>query len=150
LDEEDTVSQDEIESALRGKTLRVYWWLLSHPGSHSGREVQRELGLSSPSLAIYHIDKLKDIGLVRTDRDGMHHVSREVSAGLLKFFANVGHFIFPRYLFYALFYTSSLLLMPVLFPIYPSPILIICYAVLAFGAVSSWYETVRIWRCQPF
>lgn len=80
----------------------------------------------------------------------MHHVSREVSAGLLKFFANLGRFVFPRYLFYALFYTSCLLLMPVLFPIYFSPVLIICYVVLGFGAVSSWYETVRTWRYQPF
>jgi predicted DNA-binding transcriptional regulator len=44
-----------LESELKGKTLLVYWHLLKSPGLKVGvREVQRKLGFSSPSVAVYH------------------------------------------------------------------------------------------------
>jgi len=54
-----------LESELKGKTLLVYWHLLKSPGLKVGvREVQRKLGFSSPSVAVYHLDKLMSLGLV--------------------------------------------------------------------------------------
>ena len=47
------MSSDEeiIESELKGKTLLVYMHILKNPGDPVGvREVQRELGFSSPSV----------------------------------------------------------------------------------------------------
>jgi len=146
----DELTREDLESVLQGKTLRVYWWLLKNPGPHSGREVQRALQLSSPSLSIYHIEKLKRIGLVSTDADGVHMASREVRVGILEFFASAGHHYFPRNIFYSLFYTVILILLPLLLPFHPSPISIACYGVLAFGAITSWYESVRMWKHQPF
>lgn len=63
------MSKDEeafLEAELRGKTLRVYWYLLKHGGEHpiGVREVQRSLGFSSPSVALHHLEKLRDLKLL--------------------------------------------------------------------------------------
>jgi hypothetical protein len=141
---------EDLETVLKGKTLRIYWWLIRNPGPHTGREVQRNLNLSSPSLSIYHIEKLKTAGLVVTDADGRHSVVREVRVGVLQFFLGKGRFHFPRYLFYSVFYTVILISLPLALPIYPSPIFIVIYAVVIFGVVTSWFETLRMWRYEPF
>ncbi len=147
---EDQLDQSELENQLTGKTLRVYWWLLRNPGPHSGRAVQRALGLSSPSLSIYHIEKLKRIGLVGTTPDGEHHAIKEVRVGVLEFFIGRGRFYLPRYVFYSMFYTIILAMLPFILPFQSSPIFSLCYILLLFGVITSWYETLRMWRQAPF
>lgn len=147
---EDQPTQSELDSQLTGKTLRVYWWLLRHPGPHSGRAVQRALGLSSPSLSVYHIEKLKQIGLVDTNPDGEHHAIKEVRVGVLEFFISRGRFYLPRYVFYSMFYTIILVMLPFILPFQLHPIFILCYILLLFGVGSSWFEAVRMWRQAPF
>lgn len=103
------VDEKKIESELRGKTLRVYWYLLEH-GGESGvgvREVQRALGFSSPRLAAYHLEKLEDLGLVE-NRYGDYFLVREAKVGVLKHFIRFGKFLIPRYLFYATMFTTFL------------------------------------------
>ncbi|MHA1935992.1 MAG: winged helix-turn-helix domain-containing protein [Candidatus Thorarchaeota archaeon] len=146
----DRSSQSELETQLTGKTLRVYWWLLRNPGPHSARAVQRALGLSSPSLSVYHIEKLKSLGLVDTTMTGEHHAIKEVRVGVLEFFIGKGRFYLPRYVFYSMFYTIVLAMLPLILPFYPSPIFILCYAILLFGVITSWHETLRMWRQAPF
>jgi predicted DNA-binding transcriptional regulator len=49
-----------LESALKGKTLIVYWYLLQQPTHTVGiREVQRALGFSSPSIAVHPLKSCK-------------------------------------------------------------------------------------------
>ncbi len=59
-------SDDEIIAAeLKGKTLLVYMYLLRSNDPDVGvREVQRSLGFSSPSVSSYHLNKLRELGLV--------------------------------------------------------------------------------------
>ena len=147
---EDQPAQSELDSQLTGKTLRVYWWLLRHPGPHSGRSVQRALGLSSPSLSVYHIEKLKQIGLVDTNSDGAHFATKEVRVGVLEFFIGRGRFYLPRYVFYSMFYTIILVMLPFVIPFQLHPIFILCYILLLFGVGSSWFEAIRMWRQAPF
>ena len=53
--------EEKIESELKGNTLRVYWMLLQSQSAGVGvREVQRQLGFSSPALASYHLNKLAE------------------------------------------------------------------------------------------
>ena len=54
--------RERIEYELRGKTLKVYLYILRQGKAVGVREVQRELGLSSPSVAFHHIEKLKTLG----------------------------------------------------------------------------------------
>lgn len=134
--------QDEFVN-LKGKTLRVYLLLLRKGKPLGVREVQRELKFSSPSIAYHHLEKLKDMKVVVKDETGKYSVSEKVDVGILKMFVVVGGRILPRFLFYAVFFTSLF----TLYVLNHFPNLDI-YA-LTFSMVSiiiSWYEAVKVWR----
>ncbi|MDH5451049.1 MAG: hypothetical protein OEX77_09190, partial [Candidatus Bathyarchaeota archaeon] len=91
-----------IESQLKGKTLQVYWYLLRSSNHSAGvREIQRSLRFSSPSIAVHHLQKLQNLGLVTKKGTGEYVLVEEVKVGLLRFFTRVGRFLVPRYLFYS-------------------------------------------------
>jgi predicted DNA-binding transcriptional regulator len=143
--------QAALESELKGKTLLVYWYLLQEPTHMVGiREVQRALNFSSPSIAVHHLDKLQDMGLVSKKGTGEYVLEEEVKVGILRLFAHMGRFIVPRYLFYSLLFTTMLatyLAVCIIAQIFPS------YYALVFGSISSvifWFETVKLWRAKPF
>jgi len=139
-----------IESALKGKTLRVYWYLLQQPTRMVGiREVQRALGFSSPSVAVHHLDKLQDLGLVRKKGTGEYVLEEEVRVGILRFFMRMGRFLVPRYLFYSVLFSTMLtsyLSLCLLTQTVPG-----FYAVMfsSIAAAIFWVETVRLWRARP-
>ena len=55
---------------LKGTTLKVYRFIFREGGPVGVHDVQRGLGLSSPSLASYHIDKLLQAGLIKEQDKG--------------------------------------------------------------------------------
>lgn len=143
--------QAALESELKGKTLLVYWYLLQEPTHMVGiREVQRALGFSSPSIAVHHLEKLQDMGLVSKKGTGEYVLEEEVKVGILRLFAHMGRFIVPRYLFYSLLFITMLatyLAVCIIAQIFPS------YYALVFGSIGSivfWFETVKLWRAKPF
>jgi len=140
-----------IESNLRGKTLLVYWYLLRRPDFKAGvREIQRSLGFSSPSIAIHHLNKLVDLGLVEKTKTGEYILVQEVKVGLLRFFARIGRFLIPRYLFYSVFFTTALIMYILL---YAQTLCVHNFFALMFGGLASvmlWIETFRIIREKPF
>ncbi|MGD0027465.1 MAG: hypothetical protein ABSC91_00825 [Candidatus Bathyarchaeia archaeon] len=140
-----------LESELKGKTLLVYWYLLREPTHMVGiREVQRALGFSSPSIAVHHLEKLHDLGLVDKKGTGEYVLEEEVKVGILRLFAHMGRFIVPRYFFYSLLFTTMLatyLAVCMIGQIFPS------YYALVFGSIGTivfWFETVKLWRAKPF
>ncbi|HEY4675198.1 MAG TPA: hypothetical protein VIH48_04000 [Candidatus Bathyarchaeia archaeon] len=140
-----------LESALKGKTLIVYWYLLQQSTHTVGvRELQRALGFSSPSIALHHLEKLQDLGLVGRTGTGEYVLEGEVKVGILRFFTRMGRFLVPRYLFYSVLFSTMLmtyLALCVMFQIVPSPY------TLMFGVIAAlvfWVETVRLWRAKPF
>jgi len=146
----------EIESHLKGKTLQVYWYLLRDPNSSVGvREVQRSLGLSSPSVAAHHLDKLLSLGLVQKTVRGEYLLNQEVKVGLLKFFSRMGRFLVPRHLFYAIWLTTMFVTYIVVYNLvlYQPTWSAHNIAAILFGVVANlvlWIETVRLWREKPF
>jgi len=140
----------EIASHLRGNTALIYWYMIKRSSPTGVREVQRALGLSSPSVAHHHLEKLKELGLVEKDGAGEYRVLEKVSVGLLRFFVRLGRFVLPRYVFYASLTTTMLLGYLVAYrPIFSPESLM----VIIFGSVASsifWYESVRILREAPF
>ena len=68
----------ELERRLAGKTLQVYLYLQKKKESSGIREVQRDLGLSSPSVAEYQIEKLIEMGLAGRDSYARVYVTRKV------------------------------------------------------------------------
>jgi len=76
-----------IESELKGVTLRVYWHILGSKKQVVGvRPVQRALGLSSPSVALHHLEKLRGLGLLEKDSTGEYHLIEQVKVGVLQNF----------------------------------------------------------------
>ncbi len=134
---------------LKGKTLRVYFFLLSQNKGASLREVQRKTGLSSPSLAQYHLDKLREVGLAELDSDSGYRTTKAVKVGVLHFFTSIGWFLLPRYAFYALFSTSLLLSTLILFDWIFTPTFILLILVLVFMNCVFWTEALQVWRSRP-
>ena len=140
-----------LESELKGKTLLVYWYLVQQPTHTVGvREVQRALNFSSPSIAVHHLEKLQDLGLVQKRGTGEYVLEEEVKVGILRFFTHMGRFLVPRYLFYSVFFSTMLmayLALCIYSRIAPS------FYALIFGSVGVsifWVETIRLWRSKPF
>jgi predicted DNA-binding transcriptional regulator len=140
-----------IESQLKGKTLQIYWYLLKASNTKVGvREVQRSLGLSSPSVAAHHLDKLLSLGLVDKTMRGEYFLSQEVKVGILKFFSRMGRFLVPRYLFYSIWLTTMFVIYLALYQPTGS---VHNIAAILFGAIANlvlWFETVKLWREKPF
>ena len=143
-------SEEEIiESELKGKTLLVYMHILKNPGDPVGvREVQRELGFSSPSVSSYHLNKLQDLGLVENVY-GDYQLVKDVKVGVLKQFITLGGVMLPRYLFYAVLMTTMLLTFIIQTPYFPSREYISTIMMGLVPVVILWYETIKIWRERP-
>jgi hypothetical protein len=141
--------EEIIESELKGKTLLVYMHMLKRPNNPVGvREVQRELGFSSPSVSSYHLNKLLDLGLIENVY-GDYKLVRDIKVGVLRQFITLGGLMLPRYLFYAVLMTSMLITYLFQRPFYLTQESI---TTIVMGLVPStilWYETVKIWRERP-
>jgi DNA-binding transcriptional ArsR family regulator len=146
----------EIESKLKGKTLQIYWYLLRDPETSVGvREVQRSLGLSSPSVAAHHLDKLLSLGLVEKTMRGEYLLNQEIKVGLLKFFSRMGRFLVPRHFFYAVWLSTMFVIYIIVYNIvlYQPTWSVHNLAAIIFGIVANlvlWIETIRLWKEKPF
>jgi hypothetical protein len=142
------MSEEKIESVLKGNTLRVYWFLLRSPNGIVGaRETQRALKFSSPALAVYHLDKLTELGLAEKT-NGEYRLVKAVNVGVLKQFVRFGAFMLPRHLLYATMFTTLLIFYLTQFKqvdFYSTFALVL--GLLATGIM--WYETFKAWRQKP-
>ncbi|TXT53918.1 MAG: hypothetical protein BAJATHORv1_100003 [Candidatus Thorarchaeota archaeon] len=147
---DENLSEDELAKQLKGKTLRVYWYMLRHPEPMTAREIQRGTDLSSPSLSMHHLEKLRDIGLVDKDVHGQYTIKRDVRVGVLKLFVGRGRMMVPRYLTYATFYTSvTAALSTMLWRFFDWYSIILLILLISMNLVL-WYEALRVWNEQPF
>lgn len=139
--------RERVEYELRGKTLKVYLHLLKRGKSVGIREVQRELGFSSPSIAAHHMDKLLRLGIVEQDQYSNYVIARKVDPSVLQAFVNVGRFTLPRVGFYATFFST----IAVAYIIQSGQLADIYALIGGLGAaLVFWYEAWRAWRRKPF
>ena len=140
------------ESELKGLTLRIYWHILSLKKKEGIgiRSVQRTLGLSSPSVASHHLEKLRTLGLLEKDTTGEYRLVGQVKVGILQNFVGVLGVLLPRYLFYSTMFTAMLVLYPIVYPPNFSAhnVMAFVFGISAVGV--SWSETWRVWRMRPF
>ncbi len=140
-----------LESELKGVTLRVYWHILGTKNKAVGvRPIQRSLGLSSPSVALHHLEKLRSLGLLDKDQTGEYHLIEQVKVGVLQNFVGVLGFLLPRYLFYSTMFTAMLVLYPILYRPDFSIHNVMAFVFGGSAVVVSWRETLRAWRMRPF
>ena len=129
---------------IKGNTLKVYLYLLRH-GPSELRDIQRGIGLSSPSLVSYHLGKLSEAGFANQDEYGKYFAVKETSDKVLEGYSKMGPAIVPQMFFFALLFTilasffSFMALSTTGFTTY-------LVGVCAVMILVFWYETVRLWR----
>ena len=136
-----------VDAELRGRTLRAYLFILKSPKPIGVRELQRALGLSSPSVAYHHLDKLTRLGLVEKDQYGEYASVKNVNVNVLQAFTQIGRLLVPRFTFYAVFFTTLLLGYILVFL---NNLNSFAVAFGLFASLFAWYETYRTWKKRPF
>lgn len=139
----------KIESRLSGNTLRLYWHMVKVNHPVTIHKVKKELNLSSPGLAAYHLNKLVEFRLVEKIR-GEYHLLDIVKVGVLRSFIRLYGFMVPRYVFYAVFFT---VLCVIFLAFFVKPFSFQSWFAVAVCLISTaifWYEALRIWRGKPF
>ncbi len=131
--------QSEPKDVLRGLTLKVYRFILKNDKPVGIREVQRALNLSSPTLALYHMNKLEEAGLIKKELDG-YVADRIILENLVRF----RRILIPRNFFYMIFLITSLVMLAVLLrPPTLTREYVFSLAVITIAAATSVYETIR-------
>jgi len=130
----------EQKDVLRGLTLKVYKFVLRSDKPVGIREVQRALNLSSPTLALYHMNKLEEAGLIKKESNG-YDANRVILENLIRF----RRILIPRNFFYMIFLITSLIMLAVfLRPPVITREYIFSLAVISIAAATSVYETIKV------
>lgn len=133
---------DGVTPELKGTTLKVYRYMYKAGNAVRVNDVQRALGLSSPSVAQYHIKKLIDFGLIREEQDG-YVIDRVIYSNVIR----VRRTSIPLHAAYAAFFVASLVVMLTLFRSSPvSAGYFFALLVIAVGALLSIYEGIKTLR----
>ncbi|MGI0078588.1 MAG: winged helix-turn-helix domain-containing protein [Nitrososphaerales archaeon] len=104
------MSDKKRGSTLTGTTLRVYRYLYRNGRALGVRDIQRGLGLSSPSVADYHVKKLLEMGLVK-ESDSHFIVDRVVFENMIRIKTS----LIPLQVAYSVAFGVALLLLVFLF-----------------------------------
>jgi hypothetical protein len=138
------VAQHGRRPDVRGNTLRVYLYLLQHSPADL-RDVQHSLGLSTPSLASYHLGKLLEGGHATQNEHGQYLVVRESANTILEGYVKLGVAVVPQLAFFAMLFTTLVGYFALMSLTYPSYVPFLVANALAMVAVL-WYETLRVWK----
>ncbi len=84
-----------------GRTLDVYLCILTSESPIGVRDIWRELSLSSPSLAQYHVNKLLEQKLVEADYKGKYVINDNETIEALRSFLTLRGMLVPRLTVYA-------------------------------------------------
>lgn len=112
---------------MRGLTLKVYRFILKNNSPSGIREIQRALNLSSPTLALYHVNKLEEAGLIKKQETG--YVADRI---VLENCIRLKRTLVPRFFFYTVFLSVSLIILTV------------------FLRPANTDQRVRVLSCSPF
>ncbi len=140
---------DRIANELKGNTLLIYWLMLRQDRPHRAREIQRIAGLSSSSLALHHLSKLIELGLVTNDTEGYYILKRRIRPGLLSLFVGTGRLFVPRFVFYGTLNTALLVSCMYIFGWQIDSAILVLMLVLLINCIIFWIESIRMWRLQP-
>jgi DNA-binding transcriptional ArsR family regulator len=143
-------NERDLEPELRGNTLRVYWYMLSSDSSVGVREVQRAIGMSSPSVASHHLTKLESLELIEKNPDNTYQLKKLVKVGVLQNFIAFRGFVLPRYSFIAVFFSVYTLVYFIMTLGAPLSLFdrYIGLTVGLVGAIFAWLETYRLLKLK--
>ncbi|TMI43353.1 hypothetical protein E6H19_09905 [Candidatus Bathyarchaeota archaeon] len=131
--------------------MLIYVYVKSrHGDSVRLRDIQQAMGFSSPSSALFHLQKLESAGLVLKDPLGDYRIKTRVRVGLIRNFLIIRGAFVPRHVFYASATTVvSILYSALLREFLSSPIALAALALNAGSAAAFWYESWQDWKARP-
>lgn len=140
------VSTEELGREVAGEynTFRVYLYMLRKKRARV-RDVQRDLGFSSPRLAAHHLEKLKGLGLV--EKENFHYQVVPKSFGVLKLFFVLDRWILPKTFFLVVVFLTMTVGFLILLPEHPYFQVALILSVV--GLAVSVYLTVQFYRSLP-
>lgn len=143
------MDRGKVQAELKGNTLRVYVYALKRKRV-GVREVQRSLRLSNPSLAQYHLNKLKELGLLK-EEGGEYEIVSNVNVDVMRDFLRVGTLLVPRFIFYAVLFTVlTAYLGSISLGVYVDfPIVLWFTTFMGLASLIFWYEAQKAWRSAP-
>lgn len=98
-----------MEALLKGTTWKVYKYVLEN-GPTGLRAIQKSLRLSTPSLVLYHLNKLEEEGIIKKDEQAC-----TATKILLRNRVKVKRWLVPRYFFYSLFMIAAIIVQTSIF-----------------------------------
>jgi DNA-binding transcriptional ArsR family regulator len=146
--------KDNRETVLQGKTLQVYWYILTHHRA-GVREIQKALKMVSSGTVAYQLDKLMKAGIIsKNDEDGKYYVKEGVKKGVLGFYFRLGHLMIPRYSLYLVINILGVIGYVYLAIIYgdafitnPASLLFLFFIIYCTCVFI--YESIKIWKRKP-
>jgi hypothetical protein len=134
------------DNPLGGTTLRVYRYLYKTGRPLGIHDVQRGLGLSSASVAEYHLKKLLRDGLIREDGNG-YVVDRVMFENMVR----LGRWVLPFQSAYAAFFATTLIVLATV--LRPSALtssyvfaILVNTAALGFSVFETWKAARLVYR----
>ncbi len=101
---------------LTGTTWDVYLCILTSEEPIGVRDIWRNLRLSSPSLAQYHINKIRDLKLIETTTEGKYKANEKEQLDALKSFIKLRGRLVPRLVIYGALVAGMLISYLLLWP----------------------------------
>ncbi len=146
--------KDNREKVLHGKTLQVYWYILSHHRA-GVREIQKALKMVSSGTVAYQLDKLMKAGIIsKNDEDGKYYVLEGVKKGVLGFYFRLGPLMIPRYSLYLVVNMLGIIGYIFLARIYgdvfithPASLLFLFFIIYCTCVFI--FESMKIWKRKP-
>ncbi len=124
-------------------TWRVLLSLLGNREPIGPRDLSKKLDLSSPSVALYHLEKLAKMNLVKKDNYGAYSVSESANLGFLDNYLFFEHGSFPRMVFYAVYITGLLIVYTLAIPFDFGAHNVMALVIAISAAAFFWLEVMR-------
>jgi len=136
------LSETKPDDILEGTTRRVFRYVYRQHDPVGIHDIQRGLGLSSPSLAHYHVSKLMKAGLLKEESEG-YTVNKTVFENMIRFKKTA----LPLQAAYAVFFLAAvILLLTVMRPNFLFSSYVFGVVVAGAGFVISAFETYKAAR----
>jgi hypothetical protein len=107
------------------------------------------MGFQSPNAAIFHLDKLSEMGLVDRTRDGIYRECERRKFGQMDWFVMVGHVLIPKPAVYAGVMSASMVVSALLLLPFMSLPTALALAPGLLSIVILWHQALVVWRQRP-
>lgn len=131
---------------ISGATWNIYLHILTSREGVGVRDIWRDLKLSSPSLAQYHVNRLLELGMITQTNEGKYVASEEKRVEALKGFLLLHGKLIPRLVFYGALISGILAFYIIAWPVQFNFRDLTVIAVAAVSIVAFFFEAIVQYR----